>query len=908
MSTESSVSHSPLHISRVGIDRLDGISDRFELKTLCPGINLIFGPNACGKSRTATALQALIWPDTVPARAELSGHLATKNDAWLVTCGSQGRAYERNGSIVEPPNLSGIPSLQRDRYLLSLHDLLSSESQDLANIIQRESAGGYDINLAREKSGIGGTPPRAQSAKAKSAYQRARAQTKTFRDADLRLQAEERRLLALRQQLDDAVAAAQMEQLLTAALEYVAAKERLRESVESRAAFPDPIGQMSGDEFTRTERIRSKVDELSTKRRDAERAISSAISRLDKTGYGSQIPPEETLPALRARLGLLVERQAALRNAEDSVLTQRTLSMKARERLGATIDDTQIMALDESGIRKLAELKREFESVRLTAETQAELQSWIGPLQPVPDLAPLRRGIELLSSRLRTPGKESAHPPSGTLKVTLLLAAMVIVIEAIVLAATTSPLFAAMVALAIPVIAVAFRQVQPEARHLASELEREYQALGLEQVSDTSSNSLIADLDRLRERLAEAEVDHAKAGRWANLANRRQEAEEKSGALVERIHQVVDELGVAIAEDPDSVRLIADALEKWRHSTDERLKAESIVISAREKISQSLGQMNATFSLYGIDDAIDHLEASAKIDELERRIVEAKIARSEVQKYEDIIESRIDPEMRTQQQEIESLLSSLGLLPGDHSTLQDLCERVPACKDAQRKVEQNEVLAKSMLARLDGVLELSACARPELESRLAEARHLSGSQTELQATIIRIEQSVNTAKTSSNLEAAVADEAVAFEALSQSRARDWEKVAGWNLSEFVQSQSRDKSRPPVFRKARDLFTDFTAGSFRLEIDEGVKPSFRAVETSSGRGVGLDQLSSGTRVQLLMAVRLAFIEEMESGHQLPLILDEILGNTDDLRASAIIDATIEICRLGRQVIYFTAQHD
>jgi uncharacterized protein YhaN len=112
----------------------------------------------------------------------------------------------------------------------------------------------------------------------------------------------------------------------------------------------------------------------------------------------------------------------------------------------------------------------------------------------------------------------------------------------------------------------------------------------------------------------------------------------------------------------------------------------------------------------------------------------------------------------------------------------------------------------------------------------------------------------------------------------------------------------------VFRKARDLFTDFTAGSFRLEIDEGVKPSFRAVETSSGRGVGLDQLSSGTRVQLLMAVRLAFIEEMESGHQLPLILDEILGNTDDLRASAIIDATIEICRLGRQVIYFTAQHD
>ena len=58
----------------------------------------------------------------------------------------------------------------------------------------------------------------------------------------------------------------------------------------------------------------------------------------------------------------------------------------------------------------------------------------------------------------------------------------------------------------------------------------------------------------------------------------------------------------------------------------------------------------------------------------------------------------------------------------------------------------------------------------------------------------------------------------------------------------------------------------------------------------------------------MAVRIAFVEEMEQGPKLPLILDEVLGNSDEHRARAIIDATIEIGRSGRQVFYFTAQHD
>jgi hypothetical protein len=76
----------------------------------------------------------------------------------------------------------------------------------------------------------------------------------------------------------------------------------------------------------------------------------------------------------------------------------------------------------------------------------------------------------------------------------------------------------------------------------------------------------------------------------------------------------------------------------------------------------------------------------------------------------------------------------------------------------------------------------------------------------------------------------------------------------------------------------------------------------------GRAYTLGELSSATRLQLLLAVRLAFVEAQENGLQLPLFLDETLGTSDDFRASAIIDAVLALCESGRQVFYFTAQRD
>jgi hypothetical protein len=109
----------------------------------------------------------------------------------------------------------------------------------------------------------------------------------------------------------------------------------------------------------------------------------------------------------------------------------------------------------------------------------------------------------------------------------------------------------------------------------------------------------------------------------------------------------------------------------------------------------------------------------------------------------------------------------------------------------------------------------------------------------------------------------------------------------------------------VFARAQNLLAELTRGRYQLSFDAAV-PAFSARDTVEDAVRDLDQLSSGTRLQLLLAVRLAFIEDREDGPRPPLIFDETLANSDHRRTAAMIEAAAQICRTGRQVFYLTAR--
>ncbi|HKI19206.1 MAG TPA: hypothetical protein VKA15_15075, partial [Isosphaeraceae bacterium] len=117
---------------------------------------------------------------------------------------------------------------------------------------------------------------------------------------------------------------------------------------------------------------------------------------------------------------------------------------------------------------------------------------------------------------------------------------------------------------------------------------------------------------------------------------------------------------------------------------------------------------------------------------------------------------------------------------------------------------------------------------------------------------------------------------------------------------------REKNQGPILARASTLFAALTGGSFiRLQIDDdgdgrsvlkGVRPD--------GRLVGTDGMSDGSHDQLYLALRLASLESWLDTHEsIPFVVDDILLNFDDERATA---ALRELAGLSRrtQVLFFT----
>ncbi len=78
-----------------------------------------------------------------------------------------------------------------------------------------------------------------------------------------------------------------------------------------------------------------------------------------------------------------------------------------------------------------------------------------------------------------------------------------------------------------------------------------------------------------------------------------------------------------------------------------------------------------------------------------------------------------------------------------------------------------------------------------------------------------------------------------------------------------------------------------------------------VDDQQGTSLGVEVLSSGTREQLFLALRLALVAAYaRRGVVLPLVLDDVLVNFDVVRAKAAAMVLRDFARQGNQVLVFT----
>ena len=128
------------------------------------------------------------------------------------------------------------------------------------------------------------------------------------------------------------------------------------------------------------------------------------------------------------------------------------------------------------------------------------------------------------------------------------------------------------------------------------------------------------------------------------------------------------------------------------------------------------------------------------------------------------------------------------------------------------------------------------------------------------------------------------------------------KIALRILAEVKSKYERER-QPAVIKTSENYFSAMTGGKYRrinVSLEEKVVRVYDAMEASKR----IEQLSRGTKEQLLISLRLGFIEQYETQSEpLPVIVDEIFVNFDPdrLKATARI---LHAFAQTRQVLIFT----
>ena len=270
--------------------------------------------------------------------------------------------------------------------------------------------------------------------------------------------------------------------------------------------------------------------------------------------------------------------------------------------------------------------------------------------------------------------------------------------------------------------------------------------------------------------------------------------------------------------------------------------------------------------------------------------------------------AQIDDDIENTNGELKLLFDRAGLTLQQEPTLRRLAGQRTDYEQTVSEQQIAQAAQESVQMALSEHSEWLTLSREELAEERQRCGESADRLTTIGEEIGAIENAIKTAQQGSDLGVALAHQLACADALQEQREQDYDAVIGKVLAHHIDRQERDSELPLILRRARELFARITHGQYELHVQPGDPPEFRAKDTARGVGLNLDELSSGTRLQLLLAVRVAFVERQEQGVKVPLILDETLGNSDERRAQEIIDAALEICRDGRQVFYFTAQHD
>ena len=896
-----------MHLRRLAIHSLPGIEPGFTFEPADAGINIVTGPNAIGKSSLARALQYLLArhatdPPALSLEAEFEGGAAR----WQVVRNGNQIVWRRDGEVVSRPQLPGVDRI--GLFRLSVENLLDdSDANDkaLAERLRRELHGNFDLGRPRIEIGR-----RFAAHEARVLAEATTARRRVESDyADL--QRRESELPALQLRIDAAAAAGDRREHLAQALGLADAIDARKDRESELLGFPSDLDRLRGDELEQLEENERKVLKLKDELRDRQRDLETVGAALERTGLAKAAPAPEEVRAAEERLRQLdrksVEREAARTAVADAAATLRDVLAHFNSAAEPPQLDTDVFRRTEGVAGPLIAAHQRRRELR-------EQLALAGEAPRAADVDRLRDGAEALRAWLAGDAADSGRARASTRLgwIVSCLAAVAIVSAAIASFVQGSPAASATAVAALIAFGLALfllRGPRTKAPSPTNAALRRFGETGLGPPVRWDEHGVREHLrDVVEPRLNQLTLQQASAAVSERIRHQIEDTDED----IERLEKERTALAGEIGFDP---RLPVAELQRFVHLCSDWDKARAEHERQRARFDLLEREIGDTASLVGDflrpwreTDALDLDDPSGKsdmvvlrgaFDDLRARIEAARVAQDEIRS--------IGSDMRTLRQRmdeigsaVESLFARAGVASHDRAALADRVEQLPRWKEANdtlRQANTEEAVVRARLAEQPVLVALADQGeRVRLTGELQTASVEAGEHTRLIQLQAEIRTRLNDAGADRKLEQAAAEENRARQALEDKRDEALLAVATRTLLDDVEQAFEAEHEPAVLRRARDVFANVTARAFDLRLrGDG---SFVAHDVRQEAARELAELSSGTRMQLLLALRLAWIETQEQGGEaLPLFLDEALTTSDEDRFAVMARSLERLAGVG-----------
>ena len=886
-------------LRRLFLGRAPGIAQSFTLDQLSEQINVIVGPNGSGKTSICRALAATLWPSRdSPARLEIETIWDEDGITLRAECKGPRVSWDKDGVSVESPSLP-------DRHLatcyrLGVRDLMQEHSatdKEIARRIRIQMAGGYDVQGVINEGFAAKTRPGANE---RRAITEAKAEVGKVQSKFSALAADEDRLVGLENQRRRAKKAARELKLLDGAIELAKLRKNREDLDEDLASYPSNLDAFTGDEIGYFDQQERDLADCYSAIKALETEVAGANTKIELARLNTQRPTSANLKSWTGRLSDLRDQERDLRSACETEGQAKATLAAAELALGGESAAGALPDLSTDAIDQVAAFVKRCDELN---GKEAALKGQLDLLDSaeVPESRDtLIRGASALRDWLSAPQTARSKLP-----VWLLYGFAVISALGVLLAYFLGPIWIGLAGLGGGALLFTYLSsiIKQEAGAELRLLARQFNECGLEMPDSWSREDVSRCLADLDQRIAKANSAEDRAAQLAMVQSqleqfRREETEHETVRA-----ELQSRVGVEVTSDLS----LAQLMYRYRSLYDASAslaEASALVDNLISRCSGTRKKACDYLAPYDYETKNDAIGLEADFLNLKDRLADYDAATalrvSATRRLEEEKARKIAIESRT-----DEYFQARGIEKGERESLSKMVGQLPAYENIEQEREQN--------IRRILVLEHGLAERPDLlnttrdiaEQLSDEAKLLADEHESISSDIGGIQSRVKEAQSGDALENALADLNETQSSLLSLCEQVQMQTAGRFLLKLVEAEHERSSRPPVLELAAKYFRAFTHNAYELLLPDAEEPEFRALDTSAARSLALSELSDGTRIQLLLAVRIAFAVHAERGSKVPLLFDEALSTADPERFRAVAESLLLLARDGRQIFYMTA---